>query len=326
MKHLLYGAIFSIAALVSCKDEVASTTKPTTTVEETKPAIQVPTFNKDSAFQFIAKQVEFGPRVPNSKAHVACKDWLVSEFDRLTAKTYTQPFEANGYKGYNIIGSTNPAARRRIVIAAHWDSRHTADHDHDSAMHGKPVDGADDGGSGVGVILELARLLKAQPLQYIGIDFVLFDVEDQGESNGAETTWCLGSQHWSRNPHVQNYRAEYGILLDMVGGKNAQFPKEGFSMRYAPKIVDMVWEEARQLGYDGYFINEQFGGIIDDHKFVNEIAGIPMIDIIHVGSNPGKTFGAHWHTMNDNIDVIDKNVLNAVGHTLVSTLYKEDNK
>ena len=172
------------------------------------------------------------------------------------------------------------------------------------------------------MLLEIARQIQANPID-LGVDIVLFDAEDQGDNGGRETTWCLGSQHWSRNLHRPNYKPKFGILLDMAGAKNARFAKDGTSMKHAPNVMNKVWKIAQERGYGNYFVNESTSELIDDHKFVNEIAKIPMIDIINrpVGSRSG--FGDYWHTHDDNMSVIDKNTLRAVGQTVLAVIYRE---
>ena len=226
----------------------------------------------------------------------------------------------------NIIASYKPEYANRIVLAAHWDSRPFADHDPDKNNHNKPIDGANDGASGVGVLLEIARLSKIMPPE-IGFDIILFDVEDYGTPQDMQTdkeeTWCLGSQYWSKNPHKKNYFARYGILLDMVGAKDAKFPKEYFSKQYASDIVRKVWNKAAQLGYSNYFIDKDGPAITDDHIYMNRIAQIPTIDIVHLESGGDNVFFEHWHTLKDNMDNIDRNTLKAVGQTVTEVLYNE---
>jgi hypothetical protein len=305
----------------SAKPAVPSVVKPTV------PQVATPEFNADSAFAFVEKQVKFGPRVPNTEAHRKCAAWYVTEFKRLGFNVIEQKFQATHYKGTvfnanNIIAQYKPALPKRICIAAHWDSRFMADSDdHDQ---NKPIDGADDGASGVGVMLELARTLSVQPLD-IGVDFVCFDVEDQGDNNGAPESWCLGSQHWSKNLHTFNYMPYQAVLFDMVGGKNARFYKEGVSMDVAPRTVDKIWRLAATLGYSEYFPEDRRPGITDDHLFVVRNARIPMIDIISIPNDGAHPFPDHHHKHADNMTAIDRNTLKAVGQTMTAFIYQTYN-
>ncbi|MFL5730773.1 MAG: M28 family peptidase, partial [Cytophagaceae bacterium] len=301
--------------------------KEKVTSQERVPA---PVFNADSAYEFVNAQVKFGPRVPNTASHIKCGDFLIAALKKTGAKVTVQTFEANAYDGKklflrNIIASINTDAPKRIIFAAHWDTRPFADQDPDKSYYKKPIDGANDGGSGVGILLEVARAIntfKSKP--GVGLDLILFDGEDYGapeEFEGSHAnTYCLGSQYWAKNPHGNAY---YGILLDMVGAKNATFAKEGLSMQYAGSIVDKVWQTGHSLGYSSYFIFRETGAITDDHAYVNEFAKIPMIDIIEFKGGGENYFGSYWHTHNDNMDVIDKNTLKAVGQTLLEVVYNE---
>ncbi len=325
---------FSMALLNSCQNDVESEQK------EEKTALKVPSFNRDSAYAFVAKQLEFGPRVPNSEGHKACRDWLISELERFGASVIAQDFKATAYTGEvlnatNIIGQYNPAAQKRIFLAAHWDTRPFADSDLSTERREEPILGADDGASGVGVLLEIARQLNDQPIG-IGVDIVLFDAEDFGDSQDYDTpeeeaatqdTWALGAQHWAANPHVGSYRPKYGILLDMVGAKGAKFQKEGYSVQFAAPLVNKIWTLAGRMGYSDYFVNTNFrGGITDDHFFVNKIAGYPMVDIINLpDETEAHSFGVHWHTHNDNLEVINKRTLKAVGQVVLAVVYRESN-
>lgn len=302
--------------------------KDSTVVEN----IKVPEFNADSAYAFVEKQISFGPRVPGSKAHLACRDWLVSELKRHGAETTVQNITVRTYNntvisGYNIIGSINPDAPVRIMLSSHWDSRPFADWDPDPANHSKPVPGANDGASGVGILLEIARVMQANKPK-VGVDIVFWDVEDYGEPKDAqgqekEDTWGLGSQYWSKNPHKPGYTARYGILLDMVGAPFASFYREGFSQRYAPSIVSKVWSHAQELGYSSYFLNSESNPIMDDHYYVNKYANIPTIDIIHQVNNSQTGFYPYWHTVKDDMSQIDRNTLKVVGQTLLRTVFYE---
>ncbi|MDD2438483.1 MAG: M28 family peptidase [Massilibacteroides sp.] len=289
----------------------------------------VPVFNPDSAYQYIADQVAFGPRVPNTEAHQACGLYLESELKRHGAQVFVQEMTLEAYNGTkleakNIIGSYDPGNKKRVLLFAHWDSRPYADEDPDKANHYTPIDGADDGASGVGILLEIARQINLKN-PGTGVDILFFDAEDYGEHSSSETytpnTWCLGSQFWAKNPHVPNYTAEYGILLDMVGHKEAVFYKELTSLKYAAPMVERIWKTARDLGYGRYFIQATGGGVTDDHQYVIAGRNIPCVDIINYDPNTEKKFGDYWHTLDDTIDNIDTKTLKAVGQTVLEVIY-----
>ena len=299
----------------------------------TRTNVVVPEFNADSAYQYIQAQVDFGPRVPNSAAHVACGEYLAQKLEGYGAKVTSQyadllAFNGTILKARNIIGSYKPESKKRILLFAHWDSRPWADADPDKKNHQTPVLGANDGASGVGVLLEIARLVNQQSPE-LGIDIIFFDAEDYGapqfhRGDHKDEYWCLGSQYWARNPHVEGYNARFGILLDMVGAKNATFYKESYSEGYARSINTKVWKKAKELGYSAYFVNREGGMITDDHLFVNKIIGIPSIDIVpNIADAKRSSFGDFWHTVNDDMSGIDKKTLGAVGHTLLEVIYNE---
>lgn len=299
--------------------------------EEADNYVQAPVFSADSAYLYISRQVEFGPRVPNSEAHRKCGDYLASELERFGAKVYNQYADLVAYDGTilkarNIIGEYNPEAKKRVILFAHWDSRPYADNDIEKNHH-TPIDGANDGGSGVGVLLEIARQIQKQS-PAIGIDIAFFDAEDYGipdfyTGSYKADTWCLGSQYWGRIPHKPNYKARYGILLDMVGGKNATFYYEGYSQRTANSVMKKIWKAAESIGYGNVFIKESGGEITDDHIYVHRFRQIPSVDIIHYDSNTNTGFNPTWHTVDDNMENIDKNTLQAVGQTVMHVIYNE---
>jgi glutaminyl-peptide cyclotransferase len=299
-------------------------------------AVMVPDFNADSAFHYIAKQIEFGPRVPNTRPHLNCGDYLVQKFKSLKADVEVQEFQQIAYNGEmlnlrNIIASFNPEKTKRILLAAHWDTRPVADKD--SIRTDTPIDGANDGASGVGVLMEVARIIGEYPPVNIGVDIILFDGEDYGEPDSypnrvpvdpGKSWWCLGSQYWSVNKHEPRYMAFYGILLDMVGASGAKFYREGVSMLYAERIVNKVWTSAARLGYQEYFIPLNSPEITDDHVYINRDARIPTINIVDYDpNNQNSYFPFYHHTHADNISIIDRNTLKAVGQTLLHVLYHE---
>ena len=307
----------------------------TETEEEEKVSPVGPDFNADSAYAFTQAQCDFGPRDMNSKGHEECGAWIVAKFKGYGCKVTTQEADLKGYDGTtlkstNIMAQYNPGATTRILLCAHWDSRPWADNDPDSANWHKPILAANDAASGVAVMLEIARLLQKNALPSgFGVDFVCFVAEDWGtpqwEANqdASGDSWALGAQHFAANL-PQGYEARYGILLDMVGGMNAKFYKEGISNQYAPEIVKKVWRAARQAGFGSYFPRQEGGMITDDHIPLNQKAGIPTIDIIpYYPDCQQSSFGPTWHTLADNMDNIDRNTLKAVGQTVIQVLFTE---
>ncbi len=294
-----------------------------------------PSFDADSAYAFCAKQCDFGPRIMNSEAHDRCGEWIAAKFRQYGMTVTEQKATLNGYDGTplkstNIIASYRPELTTRILVCAHWDSRPWADNDPDSANWRKPVMGANDGASGVAVMLELARLISAgKEKPTVGIDFVCFDAEDWGTPRwsgqpDSESSWALGANHWAENPHKPGYEARFGVLLDMVGGQGAQFWQEGLSKQYAQGVLDKVWAAANTVGYGSFFPDKEGGMVTDDHVPVNEKAKIPTIDVIAFYPDcQQSSFGPTWHTVNDDMQHIDKSTLKAVGQTMVQVVYGE---
>jgi len=324
MKKILI-LLFTVIQLSGCNQVAKSTQKEEKTVN-------IPEFSSDSACNYIQKQIDFGPRVPNTKAHEDCAGYLSAELRKSGAEVIEQKadltaFDGTVLKSTNIIGSFNPKSEIRILLFSHWDSRPWADQDKDSKNRKQPVMAANDGASGVGVLLEMARLFgKNQPA--VGVDIIFFDSEDYGapesfKSSNSEDSWCLGTQYWAKNPHVPGYTARFGILLDMVGGKNATFFREQSSDYYAGSVVSNVWSQAKNLGFNQYFIDQKGGAITDDHIYVNQIIGIPSIDIIQFDPNSKSGFAGYWHTTHDTMDNVDKNTLKAIGTTLMHVVYNE---
>lgn len=321
--------ILVIFALILCFASCKKTTEetPITQIDYTK--VEIPTFNADSAYSYVKAQCDFGPRTPKSKASQLCGDYLIDFMKQYADTVYVQNFSSSlwdgtSVEGRNIIASFNPEALDRVVLAAHWDSRLWADEDPNEENHKKAIDGANDGASGVGVLMEIARVFR-QKQNTQGVDIIFFDLEDQGTPSWAESDvedqsdWCLGSQYWSKTPHYPFYTANYGILLDMVGYKNLRFTKEGLSMHYAASIMNKVWDIASAKGYSNIFINENTYPIMDDHHWVNLNARIPMIDIVQ--NDPTCSFFPFWHTAQDNMENISKESLRIVGEVCLITIF-----
>lgn len=283
-----------------------------------------PDFLADSAYRYIEDQVGFGPRVPNSKAHDKCEKYLMEKLESFGWAVQVQRGEKVAHdnkllKFSNIFASINPENDKRVLLTAHWDTRPWGDNDADKAEHVKPIDGANDGGSGVGVLLEIARLIETNKLS-IGVDVLFFDIEDYGNSSKAES-FCYGSQYWAKNPTYEGRLPYFGINLDMVGDKDACFSYEGYSSQFARHILDKVWSSAHALGHQKMFIRNESYPVTDDHLYVNQL-GIPCIDIIHRDKISGR-FPDSWHTHDDTMENIHKPTLKAVGQTVLRVLYLE---
>ena len=329
MKYLRYS-VFSMAICViiaACgSNNNSGQNKPVAAdTIKVKPA-SVPAFDADSAYAYVGRQVAFGPRLPGSPAQVKCAAWMESMLKKVCDTVYKQDVHVTGGDGkslpcINLIGVINPHATRRILLLTHWDSRPWADQD--AKDKNAPVMAADDGGSGVGVLIEVANMLKAHGLPAsIGVDILFTDVEDYGRSEWGEDSYCLGTQYWANHPHVAGYKAEFGILLDMVGAHDARFPMEASSTIYAGDVQQQVWHAAADAGFASYFPYAPGAEITDDHVPVNKIIGIKTIDIINLTADPEHPFAPHWHTRADVMDVIDKNTLKAVGQTLLQVIYE----
>lgn len=327
LKGLLIGFIF----LSGCGGDGRKSVE-----EKPKRIVKVPGFNGDSAYFFVEKQVAFGPRIPETMAHRQTGQYLISKLKEFGGNVATQEFSAPTFEGRqiqlkNIIATFSSEKQKRILLAAHWDTRPFADKDPTNPT-GK-MDGANDGASGVGVLLEVARLIGKDTSLAVGVDIIFFDGEDWGEPESAQgqrqppkpwdSWWCLGSQYWSKNKHKPNYTAYYGILLDMVGAKGSQFYREGASLQYAPRIVSKVWDAAARLGYSDYFVKQSAHTITDDHIYVNEWAKIPTIDIVHYQPGIGY-FGDYHHSQKDNMELISRETLEAVGNTVLNVIYYEE--
>jgi glutaminyl-peptide cyclotransferase len=326
--YILFSVLFFACKPEQPVDNNNSVTDNNTTQQkvEAKKRVVPPDFNADSAFKFVKYQADLGPRTPGSDAHDKAVAYYEKELKRFGGQVLIQSASANTYDGKkwllkNVIASFDPQNKRRILLCAHYDSRPFADKEKDPKERAKACPGVNDGASGVGVLMEIARILQTKAPN-VGIDIVLFDLEDYGDNGGMSDTWCLGSQHWSKNPHKVGYTANYGILLDMVGAKDARFPKEEISTFYAGDVVAKVWKAARTSGVSEYFTDQETGEMTDDHTFINKIINIPTIDILQYDGYKN-TFFEYHHTTKDDLSTIDKKTLKAVGQTLLEVIYNE---
>lgn len=313
----LYSAL--VALMAACGSTGTSTATDSSPADTTAASsIQRAPFDGQGALEFSRQQCDFGPRVPATTAHTKCAEWLTTTLQASCDTVIVQQATVTTGQGKplgikNIIGVINPSAEQRLLLLAHWDTRPWADNDPDPANHGKPVMGANDGASGVAVLLQLARQLKAEGTT-LGIDILLVDAEDMGITDNEES-WGLGTQYWTQHPHVAGYKPLFGILLDMVGAPDATFTREYHSQYYANSFVDLVWKNAA----GSHFIDAQGGAVTDDHVFVNN-AGIPCIDIIDMRSDSDTGFCPVWHTIDDTMGHLSPITLAEVGQTLLNVI------
>lgn len=275
---------------------------------------QVPEFDGDGAFEYLRRQCAFGPRYPGSQGHRECLDFMVEELGGNADAVVKQPFLFTDPRSGRTLSLNNVIASfgsqgERILLCAHWDTRPWADSDPDPANREKPILGANDGASGVAVLLEMANVLKANPPP-VGIDIVLFDGEDSG-IQGRDDTWCQGSRYFARNRR-SGYFPQYAILLDFVGDRDLHFPVEANSLRYAPDVVDRVWSKAESLGLT-VFDRSLGPEMIDDHLELLKV-GIPAVDIIDFDY-------PYYHTLEDTEDKCSPESLGIVGTLLVHLIY-----
>ncbi len=327
MTHLYKILLLAILVCGACGQRKTAGSAPQTGESAARPH-----FDTDSAMAFLKAQTDMGPRVPGSDAHRKCGDYLYGTLKRLGADTVMEQLvTVTAWNGdrlplRNIMGRFNIRnGVRPVLLVAHWDSRPWADAEDDPERAGKPIDGANDGASGVAVLLEIARQASVKGTN-MPLDILLVDGEDYGNSDApdGDSSWCLGTQAWLGNsPYNSSPTPRYGILLDMVGGRDARFHREYFSDRHAPGLVDMIWNTAASIGLSDRFVNEPGGAVTDDHVFLNR-AGIPTVDIIENKNPATGTFNTTWHTHGDNYSNIDPTTIRDTGR-LVSKLTINNN-
>ncbi len=273
-------------------------------------------FNKERAFKYLKQQCNFGPRYPGSENHKKMRDFLVAELRQYTNRVKTQPFMAVNYlenkraQGFNVIASFGEG-KTELILCAHWDSRPKADHDPSAANRDKPMPAANDGASGVAVLLEIARYLKTTPPP-IPVDIVLFDAEDMGRE-AHENEFLQGSRFFAENISY-SYKPSAAILLDMVGDRELQFYVEENSKKFAPDVVDRIWSIAERLGFPE-FVRKTRYAMTDDHIPLIK-TGIPAVDIIDFDY-------PYWHTIEDTPDKCSPESLEKVGRVLLQYIYGE---
>lgn len=324
------GLCLLFSTMTACKGRTQQTIRTADTIA----LASCPHFEADSAMTYIREQCDFGARVTGTEASHLCGDYIAEKFKQFGAEVRLQEenvtiYDGSTVKARNIIASINTDNPDRLLICAHWDSRPWADNDPDEKNHHTPVLAANDGASGVAVMLEMARQLQQMPIS-TGIDFVCFDAEDMGTPRWAEDeydsdgTWCLGSEAWAKQARKDGYVARYGILMDMVGGRGSTFSQEMVSKEFAGPVVDMLWRLAAQIGYSHFFPQREGAWLVDDHVNVNRIARIPCLDVVPYFTEGPSSFGPTWHTVNDTPDNIDPNVLEAVGQSLLQLIYNDN--
>ncbi len=325
--------VLAVVSFVVCSTLGACGSDKYAVTFDEDPRLMRISFDADSAWAFTEKQCSFGPRTMNSEAHDECGKWIEEKFAEYGLEVDTQRAKLTAWDGTtlsatNIIARLEPSKEQRILICAHWDSRAWADNDENEKNHHTPIMAANDGASGVGVMIELARVVSRDSLS-VGVDFVCFDAEDYGVPQWAEDedyegdSWALGAQYWAEQYAKSDEKAKYefGILLDMVGGEGARFYKERMSEKFAPRVLKRVWQAAHSAGYGSVFPMSVGSYVNDDHLPVNEVAGIPCIDIIpYYPDCPQSSFGPTWHTVDDTMDHISKSTLKAVGQTVARLL------
>jgi Zn-dependent M28 family amino/carboxypeptidase len=277
---------------------------------------KAPALSADAAYEHIKTQVAFGPRAPGTEGHAKQLTWMLDYLRARADTVLTQPFVHTTTMGStlaltNVFARFNPAAPDRLLLLAHWDTRPTADEDLDESKRAQPITGANDGASGVALLLEIANVLS-QHAPPIGVDILLVDGEDYAPDN-----MYLGAKHFAANLPGP-YRPLYGILVDMIADENPAYPIEANSQSAAPEVVDRVWRTAEELGFGAYFKRTSQGAVEDDHVPLNQ-AGIRTIDIIDFEYGAGNQY---WHTHEDVLARTSPHGLGVVGAVLLELIFR----
>lgn len=323
-------AYMTMCVLAACSAKTGDNTAANTVDSADSTSVaDSPVFNADSAFTHIKTQTDFGPRVSGTEGNRKCREWIASKMRQYGADTVImqsadlKAFNNDRFTAVNVFARLNTAADARILLIAHYDTRPWADEDPDPANRDKPIPGANDGGSGVAVLIEIARQISLEKPD-VGVDLLFVDAEDYGNSGSPdESSWALGTQYWVKHmPYDRKQLPRFGILLDIVGGLNAKFYREYHSELYASHINTKVWTTARACGFASRFVNEKYGAVTDDHIHINA-AGIPCINIIECNNPATGSFPPTWHTLADDINSIDRESLRAVGTTVINVIRNE---
>ena len=311
--------LVAAALLLACagdgqQADNADTVPPPANAGEDVASVPVPPFDAAAAHALLVRQVRFGPRVPGTPAHRQQLDWMLQYLKERADTAFAQPFthsdSGRDIPMSNVIARFNPNMNSRLLLLAHWDTRPTADQETDSTRRHQPIDGANDGASGVAVLLQLANMLSKQAPP-IGVDLLFTDGEDYGPGE-----MYLGATHFAAN--LAGYKPMYAVLIDMVGDQSPSFPIEGNSRDLAPEVVQRIWALAHELGLGNFFPNTTQGYITDDHIPLNN-AGIRTVDIIDFDYGPGNSY---WHTAQDVVANTAPAGLGAVGRLLAELVYR----
>jgi Peptidase family M28 len=272
-----------------------------------------PEFDGEQAMGYVRTQVGFGPRIPGTEAHTRMAAWLDSLLRTKADEVVLQAWDHQTANGRalpmrNVIARFNPRATTRLLFLAHWDTRPVSDAG-GTVDSTAPVPGANDGASGVAVLLGMADAFKRTP-PAVGVDLLFVDGEDYGDWN-ARADVLIGSKYYAKNP-VPGPRPRFAVLFDMVGDSMLQIYQEGYSLTGAPDVVELVWTTARRMGYAAAFVPESRHTVTDDHIPLQE-AGIPAIDIIDF-DYPA------WHTADDTIDKVSARSLKTVGDVAIAVV------
>lgn len=264
-------------------------------------------FDGARALSYVEQQLAFGPRVPNTPGHERTGDWLEAELRRRADTVIVQSFTQRTSGGEtlrlrNIFARFRPEATERVLLLAHWDTRPVADKDPNPGNRRLPVPGANDGASGVAVLLGVADALAARPPAY-GVDLLFVDGEDFGDFSDTTET-LLGSRYFAAH-QPPGYPPLFAVLFDMVGDRDLEIPQEGYSVAAAPEVVNRVWRTAERLGYGRVFVSRVGEALTDDHLPLQQ-AGIRAIDVIDYDY-------PYHHTIEDTIDKVSAASLKIVG-------------